>query len=147
MGGALRSRPRRRVSDNRAERNGRCPWDRRYQRVGYDGDGGGGKSHDEYDEPKDRRPVIPEIPDGRVVGRIEEYGRDEQRQRKLGGNSERGRTGKKPQAGAPECKKYRIRCSDAAGRGRQDHGCNEQNKQLFELPHIPGCSALASRAR
>jgi len=93
-------------SDNRAERNGRCPWDRRYQRVGHDSDGGGGKAHDENDQPKYRRPVIPEIPDGRVVGRIEQYGRDEQRQRKLGGNSERGRTGKKPEAGAPECKKY-----------------------------------------
>jgi len=74
--------------------------------AGYDGDGGGGKAHDENDQPKYRRPVIPEIPDGRVVGRIEQYGRDEQRQRKLGGNSERGRTGKKPEAGAPECKKY-----------------------------------------
>jgi hypothetical protein len=104
--------------------------------VGHDGDGGGRKSDGKYDQPQYRRPVVPEIPEGRVVGRIEQYGRDEERQGQLRRNRERGRAGKKREDGAAECEKYRIRCSDAPRRGRKDHRRDEQNEQLFELPHV-----------
>ena len=46
------------------------------------------------------------------VSRIEQHGRDEERQ------------------------EYRIRCSDAAGPGRQDHGRDEQAKKLIKFPHM-----------
>jgi hypothetical protein len=44
------------------------------------------------------------------VSRIEQYGRNEERQ------------------------EYRIRCSDAAGPGRQDHGRDEQAKKFDQVP-------------
>ena len=71
-------------SDDRAERNRRCPWHRRYERVGDDGDSGGRESDREDDQARHRRPVVPEIPERRVVRRIEQHGCDEERQRELG---------------------------------------------------------------
>ena len=91
-------------SDDRAERNRRRPWHRRDERADDDGDGGGGESDREDDQARDRRPVIPEIPDGRVVGRIEEYGRDEQRQRKLGGTANAGAPGRNPRQAPPSAR-------------------------------------------
>ena len=45
------------------------------------GDGDGRESDREDDQARDRRPVVPEISQRRVVGRVEQYGCDEERQR------------------------------------------------------------------
>lgn len=44
--------------------------------MDHDGDSGGRESHCEYDQARDRRPVVPEIPKGRIVSRIESLERD-----------------------------------------------------------------------
>ena len=81
----------------------------------------------------------------RVVSRIEQHGRDEERQRELGRDAERGRAWKKRQQRTAERQEYRIRCSDAARRGRQDHGRDEQTKKLFEFPHMTRCCRFKVR--
>ena len=123
-------------SDDRAQRNRRCPWHRRYEHVGDDGDSGGRESDREYDQAGDRRPIVPEISERRVVSRIEQHGCDEERQRKLGRDGERGRAWNKREHRTAEGQEYWVRCSDAARPGRQDHGGDEQTEKLFELPHM-----------
>jgi hypothetical protein len=71
-----------------------------------------------------RHSIVPEVSERRVVSRIEQYGRDEERHRKLGRDAEGGHAWKKRQ-------EYRIRCSNAARRSGQDHRCDEQTKDLF----------------
>ena len=123
-------------SDDGAERNRRRPWHRRYERVGGDGDRRGRESDREYDQAGHGRPIVPEISKRRVVSRIEQYGCDEERQRKLGRNAERGSAWNKRQQRTAERQEYRIRCSNPAGHGRQDHGRDEQTEKLFESPHL-----------
>ena len=125
-------------SDDGAERNRRRPRHRRDERADDDGDRGGRESDREHDQARDRRPVVLEISQRRVVRRIEQHGRDEERQRKLGRERERRRARKKREQRAAERQEYRIRCSDAARRRRQDHGRDEQAEKLFEFPHITG---------
>lgn len=100
-----------------------------------DGDSGGRESDREYNQAGHWRPIVPEISERRIVSRIEEYGCDEERQRKLGSDAERGRARKKRQQRTAERQEYWIRCSDAARPGRQNHGKDEQAKELFEFPH------------
>ena len=118
-------------SDDCAECNGRAPRHRGYERVGHDGDSAGRKSDGEHDEAGDRRPVVPEVSERCVVGGIEQHGSDEERQRKLGRDRERGCARKEREQRTAERQKYRIRCPDAARRGGQDHGCDEEHKKLF----------------
>ena len=120
--------------DDRTERNRRCPWHRWYQRVDDDGDRGGREPDGEDDQAGDRRPVVPEIPGRRVVRRIEQHGRDEERQRQFGRDGKRGRARKKREQRAAEREEHRIRRTDAARRGRQDDGRDEQTEKLFEFP-------------
>jgi hypothetical protein len=68
--------------DDRTERNCRWPWHRWYERAGDHGNSGGGESDSKYDQTSHRHPIVPEVPKRRVVSRIEQYGRDEERQRK-----------------------------------------------------------------
>jgi hypothetical protein len=82
-------------SHNRAERNRLCPWHRRYERVSDEGDSGGRESDREYNQAGHWRPIVPEISERRIVSRIEEYRCDEERQRKIRGDAERGRAWKK----------------------------------------------------
>ena len=88
------------------------------------------------DQPRDRRPVVLEISERRVVRRVEQYGCDEERQRKLGRERERRRDRKEREQRAAERQEHRIRCSDAAGSRRQDHRGDEQSQELFEFPHV-----------
>ena len=113
------------------ERNRLCPWHRRYERVSDEGDSGGREANREYNQAGHRRPIVPEISEGRVVSRIEQYRCDKERQGKLGREAERGYARKKRQQGTTEREEYRIRRSDAARSGRQDYRCNEQTKNLF----------------
>ena len=122
-------------SDDGAERNRRRPWHRRDERVGDEGDGGGRESDREDDQAGDRRPVVLEISERRVVRRVEQDGRDEKRQRELGRQRERRRAGNKREQRTAERQEHRIRCSDAARPRRQDHGGNEETEKLFEFPH------------
>src|SRR5882762_6188184 len=123
--------------DHRSERNRRRPWHRRHEVVRDDGDRGGRESNREYDQARYRRPVVPEVPQGRVVRSVEQDGRDEDRQHKSGWNAERRGAWKKREQRAAKCEKYGIRCSDATRSGRQKYRRDEKNKKLFELPHIP----------
>src|SRR6201987_6577919 len=118
-------------SHDRAERNRRCPWHRRYERVSDEGDSGGRESDRENNQAGNRRPIVPEISERRVVSRIEQYGCDKERQRKVRGDGERERAWKKRQQRTAEREEYRIRRSDAARPGRQDHSRDEQTKNLF----------------
>lgn len=60
---------------------------------------------------------------------------DEERQ--LGRDGERGRAWKKREQRTAERQEDRIRYADAACPGRQDHGRDEQNKELFKLLMAP----------
>ena len=121
--------------DDGAQRNRRRPRHRRHERARDDGDGDGRESDREDDQPRDRRPVVLEVSQRRVVCRVEQYGRDEQRQRKIGRKGERGRGRKKGEQCAAERQEHRIRCADAARCRRQNHGGDEQREKLFELMH------------
>ena len=89
----------------------------------------------EDDQARQRRPVVPEISERRVVRRVEQDGCDEERQRELGREGERRRDWKKREQRAAERQEYRIRRSDAARQRRQDHGGDEQQtEKLFERP-------------
>ena len=122
-------------SDDGAERNRRCPWHRRDERACDDGDGDGCESDREDHQPRDRRPIVLEVSQRRVVRRVEQYGCDEERQRKFGRKRERRRGWKKREQRTAERQEHRIRCSDAACCRRQDHGGDEETKELFELMH------------
>ena len=121
--------------DHGAERNRRRPRHRRYERADDDGDGNGRESDREDDQARDRHPVVLEIPERRVVRRVEQYGGDEERQRKLGRERERRCCRNKREQRAAERQEYRIRRTDAARHARQDHGGDEQSEKLFEFPH------------
>jgi hypothetical protein len=131
-----------RWGDHSAQRNRRGPRHRRDDRAGDDGDGNCCESDREYHESRDRRPIVLEVSQRRVVCRVEQYGRDEQRQRKLGRESEGGRDRKKGEQCPAERQEHRIRCANAARRGRENDGCNKQREKLFELPHLTDTLAL-----
>ena len=76
-------------SDDGAERDRRRPGHFRDQRAHDDRHGGGGESDGEDDEAGDREPVVAQIPEGCVVGGIEEDRRDEERQRQFRRKRER----------------------------------------------------------
>ena len=90
----------------------------------------------QHDQARDRRPVVPEISRRRVVGGVEQDGRDEQRQRQLGSNGERGRARNEREDRAAERQEHRIRCADAPRRGCQQHGGEDQANESFEFPHV-----------
>ena len=77
---------------------------------------GGRESDREDDQAGHRRPIVPEISERRIVSRIEQHGCDEERQRKLRGDAERGRARKKRQQRTADRQEYWIRSSDAARR-------------------------------
>ena len=83
----------------------------------------------------DRHPVVPEIPERRVVGRVEQHGSDEERQRQLGRERERRWGGREREQRTAEREKDRIRRSDAPGSRREDDRDHEQTEQQFELTH------------
>jgi len=130
-----------------AQRDRRGPRQRRYERAGDDGDGGGRESDREDDEAGQRGPVFPEISRRRVVGRIEQDGRDEERQRKLGGDGERRRPGKKGEQRAAEREEDRIRCADAARPGRQEDSREEETEKVFQPRDSPSCRSCPAPAR
>jgi hypothetical protein len=110
--GSCRHRVRR--SHDRAERDRLCPWHRRYERVSDEGDSGCRESDREYNQAGHWRPIIPEISERRIVSRIEEYGCDEERQRKLSGYAERGRAWERRQQRTAEGEEYRKALRDGA---------------------------------
>ena len=117
--------------DDRAKRNCRWPWHRWYERAGDGGNRGGRESDRKYDQTGHRHPIVPQISERRVVSRIEQNGRDEERQRKRGRDAEGRHAWKKRQQCAAEREEYRIRCSNAARRSGQNDRCDEQTKDLF----------------
>ncbi len=121
--------------DNGAERNRRSPWQRRDQCANDNSNGDGRESNRDNDQARDRRPVVPEVPERRVIRRIEQYGGDEERQRELGRERDRRCYWNEREQRPAEREEDRIWGADAAGPARQDHGSDEQSQKLFELAH------------
>ena len=84
----------------------------------------------------DRRPVVPEVPRRRVIRRVEQDGRDEERQGELGQHGERRRAWNEREDRAAERQKHRIRRADAARHGCQDRGGEDQANENFEFFHL-----------
>ena len=106
------------------------------KRASDDGDSGGRESDREDDQAGDRRPVVLEISERRVVRRVEQNWGNEQRQRELGRKRERRRGWKKRKQRTAERQEHRIRCADAARAARQDHGGDEETEKLFKRSHM-----------
>ena len=90
-----------------------------HQRARHHGDGDGGEAHGNDDQAGDRCPVVPEISRRRVVRRVEQDGRDEERQGELRQHGERRRAWNKREDRAAERQKHGIGCANAARRGGQ----------------------------
>ena len=107
----------------------------RHERAYDHGDCHGGHRHAEHDEVHQRHPVFLQISRRRVECRIEEDGRDEQRQcqTRLDGQGRCAR--QKRQACAAEREKRRIRDTDPAGKGREEHRGEQQAEQRDEFAH------------
>ena len=84
-----------------------------------DGDGHRREADREDDEAGDRRPVS-EISGRGVEGRVEQDGRDEERQGELGRNGNDGRAGNEREDGAAEGEEHGIGRADAARGARQE---------------------------
>ena len=106
------------------------------------GDGHGRETDGEDDQAGNRRPVVFEISRRCVVGRVEQYGCNEERQREFRRDGERRRAGKEREERAAEGQEYRIRCSGTARRCRQENGGEEQADESFEFPHVVGTEAI-----
>ena len=100
--------------DHRAQRDRRRPRHRRHNPACDDGDGGRRQTDGDDDQPRDRRPVVPEIPERRVVRRVEQDGRDEERECELGRERERRCDRKEREQRPAEREEHRIRGADAA---------------------------------
>ena len=125
-----------RRSDHGTERNRRCPWHGRDESVSDDGDSGGRESNREDDQAGDGRPVVLEISERCIVRGIEQDWCNEQRQRQLGRKRERRCGRKKREQRTAKRQEHRIRCADAAGNARQDHGGDEETEKLFKRSHM-----------
>jgi hypothetical protein len=123
-------------SDDGAKCDRRCPWHGWYERVGDDRYRSRRESDREYDQARHRHPVVLEISERGVVRRVEQYGCDEERQRKLGRERERRRHRKKREQRTAERQENGIRRPDAARRTRQEHGRHEETEKLLEFAHI-----------
>ena len=121
--------------DDGAERNRRRPWHGGHQRARHHGDGDGREAHGKDDQTGDRCPVVPEVSRRRVVGRVEQDGRDEERQGELGQDGERRRAWNEREDRAAERQKHGIGCADAARHGGQHDGGEDQADEDFEFSH------------
>ena len=122
--------------DDGAERDRRRPWHFRDQRADDDGDGDGREADGEDHQAGDWRPVVLEVSGRCVVGRIEQDGCNEERQREFGRYGERRRARKKREERAAERQEYGIRCAGTTRRRRQENGGEEQANHSFEFPHV-----------
>jgi hypothetical protein len=117
--------------------------------VNHNGDGGRRQSHGEDHQARHWNPVIPQVPQGRVVGGVEQNGRDEKGQRELRRKSQRRSTRKKREQRAADREKHRVWRSHPARRRGQDDGRHEEYDQLFEVVHRPlrDCMVRSDEAR
>ena len=100
------------------------------------GDSRGGESDRDDDETRDRCPIVLEIPERRVVRRIQENWCDEERERKLGRQRERRRGGKKREQRTAKREEHGIRCPNATRDAGEDDGGDKEDQKLFELTHM-----------
>ncbi len=121
--------------DHGAERDRGRPWQGGHQRASDDGDRDGREAHREDDQPCHRRPVVPEVPRRRVVRRVEQHGRDEERQRELGQHGERRSARNEREDRAAEREKHGIGRAHPTRNGGQDRGREDETDEDFELSH------------
>jgi hypothetical protein len=100
------------------------------------GDGDGGQAHGKNDQACDRRPVVPEVSRRCVIRRVEQYRRHEERQGELREHGERRRAWHKREDRAAERQKHGIRCPNAARRGGQNSGGEDQTNEDFEFSQV-----------
>ena len=97
------------------------------------------------DEAGDRRPVVPEISRRRVVGGVEQHGRDEQRERELGRNGKGRRAWKKGEERTADRQEDGIGRADAPRRRGQDQGREDEAHESFEFTHAIADGAILAR--
>ena len=107
----------------------------RHEGVGDHCHRDGGQSDREDDQTRDRRPVVFEVSQRRVIRGVEQHRRHEQRECEFRGQRERRRRWNKSQRCTSDGEEHRIGCTSAPGSSRQDHRRHEQNEQLFEFAH------------
>ena len=75
-----------------------------HQRAGDHRDRGGRQAHRKHNQACDRRPVVLEISRRRVVRRIEQHRRDEERERELGRTVNEGAPGRNARSAPPSAR-------------------------------------------
>ncbi len=121
--------------DDRTQRDRRRPRHRGNERPRDEGDRNGREPDGDHDQPGDGRPVVAEIPGRGVVGRVEQDGRDEERQRQFGRQRERRRAWDEREQRAAEREQNGKRRADAPRETGQAHGGDKEHEKLFEFPH------------
>lgn len=76
----------------------------RHQRASDQGHCGGCQSYRKHNQAHKRRPVVLQVPRGRVIRRIQQHGRDEKRKCELRRYSERGRAGSNARSAPPSAR-------------------------------------------
>ena len=83
----------------------------------------------------DRNPVVLEIAHRRIEGRIQQHGRDEQRESEVRRNREYGRPRNESDNNAAKCQKGGIWRADAASESGKRHRGEDQGNERFEFAH------------
>ena len=131
--GGRRGRVRRR--DDGAEGNGGGPLEPGNHRAGNTGDGERGQADADDDQPRDRPPVVSQIPQRRVVGGVQQHRRDEQRQREVGIDREHRHAGDERQHGATGGEEGGVRRADAPCQRSEQDGREQQRDENLEFMH------------
>ncbi len=121
--------------DDGAEHDGWSPGHFGHQHPHHDSDGYRRQSHRNDDKTGHWRPVVAKIARRRVVRRVEQDGRDKQRQRQLRQNGKRRRAGNERQERSTDRKKGWIWRADTARDRRQQSGGENQADENLELVH------------
>jgi len=106
--------------DDGAERDRRGPGHRGNQGTGHDGDGQHRQADGHEDQAADGRPVVAQVARACVVGRVQQHGRHEQRERHLGIEGRHGCPGHEGEARAGEGQQSGVGHLDALCHQGQD---------------------------
>lgn len=111
--------------------------DRRPEDVRHDRDGHDGEAHRDHDQPGERRPVVAQVAQRRIVGRVEQYWGHEERQREPGVERHARDAGGEGERGPTDSQQRGIGRTDAPGQRRQKNRPEEQHDHPFEEEHRP----------
>jgi hypothetical protein len=121
--------------DDRAERYGGGPRHGGHERANHHRYGHSGQDNADHHEIDQRYPVVFEVANRRVVGRIQQHGSNEERQGQTRLDKKRGRSRDERQYCTAACEKRRVRDAELARHRRQNHGGEQQPEESFELAH------------